>query len=149
VPVACSAVVDEVIAGLGAAIGRSGGEVTCDALPIVAADKRQLAQLFQNLIGNALKFRGQKPPRVHVAAARDDHGWCFSVRDNGIGIPPESHERIFAMFERLHGRSQYPGTGMGLAICKKIVERHGGRIWVESEPGQGCTFCFTIPAKES
>jgi len=149
VPVACSAVVDEVVVGLEAAIGRSGGQVTCEPLPTVVGDRPQLVQLLQNLIGNALKFRGPEPPRVHVAAEPGDRGWRFAVRDNGIGIPPESQERIFAMFERLHGRGQYPGTGIGLAICKKIVERHGGRIWVESEPGQGSTFYFTLPAKES
>jgi signal transduction histidine kinase len=131
------------------AIEESGAQVTCDDLPEVIADPTQLMQLFQNLVGNALKFRKENPPRVHVSVARSDEGWLFSVRDNGIGFDPKHAERIFAPFERLHGRHQYPGTGIGLAICKKIVERHGGRIWVESQPGNGCTFRFTLPGAKS
>jgi light-regulated signal transduction histidine kinase (bacteriophytochrome) len=127
------------------AIRESGAKVTFDELPEVAADSTQLIQLFQNLVGNALKFRGDEAPSVHVSVEKTDEGWLFSVRDNGIGIDPQYSDRIFAPFERLHGRHEYPGTGVGLAICKKIAERHGGRIWVESRPGEGCTFRFTMP----
>ncbi len=126
-------------------IGESGAEVTHDDMPEVVADSTQLVQLFQNLIANAVKFRGDDPPRVHVSAARADKTWLFSVRDNGIGIDPEHTGRIFSMFQRLHTQDRYPGTGIGLAICKKIVECHGGRIWVESMPGMGATFRFTLP----
>ena len=114
-------------------------------MPTVRADPSQLAQLFQNLLGNALKFRGEAPPKVRVDACRDGDCWRFSVSDNGIGIDSKFREQIFDVFRRLHTHQQYGGTGIGLAICKKIVDRHGGRIWVESEPGQGATFHFTLP----
>lgn len=127
------------------AIRDSGARVSHDALPRVMADPVQLAQLFLNLVGNAVKFRRDEPLRVHVSAQRRGDEWVFGVQDNGIGIDPSDHERVFVMFQRLHDRARYPGTGIGLAICKKIVERHGGRIWVESEAGQGATFRFTLP----
>ena len=129
---------------LAAAIEESGAVVTCDALPTVRGDAQQLGSLFQNLIGNALKFRREAPPRIHVSAERNGTHWRFSVRDNGIGIAPQYFERIFGVFQRLHTRREYPGTGIGLALCKKIVERHGGRIWVESVPGEGATFYFGL-----
>ena len=132
---------------LSVAIAESGAEVTHDELPEVDADSTQLIQLLQNLVANALKFRGGKRAKVHVGVEKAAEGWVFSVKDNGIGIDPQYAERIFAPFERLHGRHEYPGTGVGLAICKKIAERHGGRIWVESEPGKGSTFKFTMPAR--
>ncbi|HXE74056.1 MAG TPA: CHASE3 domain-containing protein [Candidatus Xenobia bacterium] len=144
-PTDSNAVYEEAVANLQGPIADSGAVVTRTLLPRVAADPSQLRQLFQNLLSNALKFRGPEPPRVHVSADRNGTEWVFSVRDNGIGIEPEHAQRIFVLFQRLHNRAEYPGTGIGLAICKKIVERHGGRIWVESGPAGGSTFCFTLP----
>jgi PAS domain S-box-containing protein len=141
------AVLQEVLADLQVAIEEQQATVTHDALPPVLADEVQLGQLFQNLIGNALKFRGEAPPHIHVGVQRENGGWRFSVADNGIGLDVKYAERIFVIFRRLHGPEEYPGTGMGLAICKKIVERHGGRIWVESQLGQGATFYFTLPGQ--
>ena len=126
-------------------IQESAAEITHGELPTVRADGTQLAQLFQNLIGNALKFRGEAPPKIRVDARREHDSWHFSVRDNGIGIDSKDQDRIFLIFQRLHRRQQYPGTGIGLAICKRIVDRHAGRIWVESDPGQGATFHFALP----
>ncbi|HLL84713.1 MAG TPA: ATP-binding protein, partial [Longimicrobium sp.] len=124
-----------------------GAEVSHDPLPVIRADDLQLGQVFQNLLGNALKFRRPGvPPRIHVSARREGGHWVFSVRDNGIGIESQYFDRIFVLFQRLHTSAEYPGTGIGLAVCKKIVERHGGRIHVESVPGQGSTFFFTLPA---
>jgi light-regulated signal transduction histidine kinase (bacteriophytochrome) len=142
-----NAILAQALANLEAAIKEAGAVVTHDQLPVVTADAVQLAQLFQNLVSNAIKFRSQQAPRVHVAVRRDKKEWVFSVRDNGIGMKPEYFERIFVIFQRLHTRTEYPGTGIGLAICKKIVERHGGRIFVESEYGHGSIFSFTLPDK--
>jgi PAS domain S-box-containing protein len=134
---------------LRAAIKQSGAVVTHDALPAVTTDEAQLTQVFQNLVGNAIKYRRAEDPRVHVSAARDDgNGWTFSVRDNGLGIDPQYFERIFILFQRLHGRDEFEGTGIGLAVCKRIVERMGGRIWVESQPEKGSTFYFALPEME-
>src|SRR5258706_8036130 len=129
----CQAVMIEVLQTLGSAIQESGAIVNYDALPAVWADRTQMAQIFQNLIGNAIKFRGKEPPVVSVQAEKTALRWLFSVNDNGIGIAPEYAENIFVVFQRLHARTEYPGNGIGLAICKKIVERNGGKIWVESQ----------------
>ena len=145
-PTDCAAAFDLALANLQAATVENGAVVTRDPLPTLMADKLQIGQLFQNLIGNAVKYHGAEPPRVHVSAERKGDDWVFSVRDNGIGIDPQYAERIFVIFQRLHTREEYPGTGIGLAICKKIVERHGGRIWMESQLGSGTTFYFTITA---
>jgi PAS domain S-box-containing protein len=123
----------------------TGAKITHDELPTVRADATQLSQVFQNLLSNALKFRGDAPPKIHVSAAREGNFWRFSVSDNGIGVDPQFQGAIFEVFRRLHPRQQFDGSGIGLSICKKIVERHGGRIWVESQPGKGATFHFTLP----
>jgi light-regulated signal transduction histidine kinase (bacteriophytochrome) len=141
----CETVLKHSLDNLKIAIEENEAIITHDSLPTVMGDHLQLGQLFQNLIGNAIKFRGEEPPRIHISASRNGGGWTFSVRDNGIGIAPEYAERIFVIFQRLHNREEYPGTGIGLAICKKIVERHGGCIWAESEVGKGTTFYFTLP----
>jgi light-regulated signal transduction histidine kinase (bacteriophytochrome) len=146
VPTDSQAVLEEVLGRLQMAIEEKQATVTYDPLPTVLADEVQLGQVFQNLIGNALKFSGEAPPRIHVGIERGDRTeWRFGVADNGIGLEPRFAERIFMIFQRLHGPAEYPGTGLGLAICRKIVERYGGRIWVESQPGQGATFYFTMP----
>jgi PAS domain S-box-containing protein len=132
------------LANLRAAQEASGAKITHDPMPRVIADPAQLTQMFQNLIGNAMKFRGAEAPAVRVSAETRDQVWVFTVKDNGIGLDPQYADRIFMMFQRLHNKSEYPGTGIGLAICKKIVERHGGRIWVDSQPGHGSTFGFTL-----
>ena len=126
-------------------IEEASAAITWDPLPAAAGDDTQLAQLFQNLIGNALKFRSTSVPRIHISSKENEQGWEVAVTDNGIGIEPQYYERIFMVFQRLHNKTEYPGTGIGLAICKKVVERHGGRIWVESKPGEGSSFRFTIP----
>jgi light-regulated signal transduction histidine kinase (bacteriophytochrome) len=141
----CEETLARTLASLQAAIEESGAAITHDDLPTVMADRTQMDQLFQNLIGNAIKYRGADPPQIHVGCQRDGGWWVFSVRDNGIGIDPRYSERIFIIFQRLHTRDEYSGTGIGLAICKKIVERHGGKIWIESELGQGTTCYFKLP----
>jgi signal transduction histidine kinase len=147
-PSDCNTIVQTAIAQLRVPIEDSGARITHGALPTVMGDATQLLQLFQNLLSNAIKFhRRDVPPVVHVEAQPWDSAWRFSVRDNGIGIAAEYFERIFVLFQRLHGRGEYPGTGIGLAICKKIVERHGGSIAVQSQPGEGSTFSFTLPRR--
>ena len=167
-PTDCEAVLQQSLNNLKVSIDEKGARVTHDPLPTVMADYLQLTQLFQNLIGNAIKFHADEPPHIHVSCksieewevqngelkseirnpkSKNEKGWIFSVSDNGIGIAPEFAERIFIIFQRLYDREKYPGTGIGLAVCKRIVECHGGRIWVESEPGNGSTFSFTIPAE--
>jgi light-regulated signal transduction histidine kinase (bacteriophytochrome) len=131
-------------------IAEKNSEIICGDLPVVLADPIAMIQLFQNLIGNALKFQRNEKPVVHVVCEpRRGSDWLFSIRDNGIGIDPVNFERLFQVFQRLHTKQEYPGTGIGLAICKKIVEHHGGQIWLESEPGKGTVFFFTIPKKEA
>jgi PAS domain S-box-containing protein len=144
VPTDSGAALDQALDHLRPSIEEVAAEITHGELPTIRGDESQLVQLFQNLIGNALKFRGAEPPNIRVDAARKGDHWLFSVRDNGIGIDPEFRDRIFLIFQRLHTRQKYPGTGIGLAICKKIVDRHGGQIWVESQPGEGSVFYFTI-----
>lgn len=140
------AVLETSLMNLELTIKESGAEVmSSSSLPTVMCDETQIAQVFQNLIGNAIKYKGEAQPRIEISSERRDSEWIIGVKDNGIGIDPQYHDRIFGIFKRLHGR-ELPGTGMGLAICKRIVERHGGRIWVESEAGQGAMFRFTLPA---
>jgi PAS domain S-box-containing protein len=135
---------DRAMALLGKAVAESGAKITVADLPTVDADGGQLSQVFQNLVGNALKFRSERPLEIEIGARRKTGDWVLWVKDNGIGLDPAQGSRVFELFRRLHDRGKYPGTGIGLAICKKIVERHGGRIWVESVPGEGSTFFFTI-----
>ena len=146
-PTDCNDVFHDAVANLRQAIDEAGVAVTADPLPSISGDTVQLGQLFQNLIGNAVKFRGKEPPKVHVSARVEEGETVFSVRDNGIGIDARHAERIFQIFQRLHERGRYPGTGIGLAVCKKIVARHGGRIWVESTPDEGSDFRFTLAPK--
>lgn len=170
-PTGAAAAVERALANLRLLVEETGAAIECDPLPTVLADASQLTQLFQNLIGNALKYRGQRTPRIRIGAGRaefppmfrkewertpririgtgrEGRAWRFTVQDNGIGIEPRHFERIFVIFQRLHGRDEYPGTGIGLALCKKIVERHGGSIGLTSEPGAGSIFFFTLPAAE-
>ncbi len=147
-PTDTEAVLRQALGNVKSAIDESRAVVTHDALPTVTANASQLVHVFQNLIANAIKFQGKEPPRIHVSARRQEKEWVFSVRDNGIGIAPEYADRIFRIFQRLHHRAEYPGSGIGLAICRKIVEHHNGRIWLESSLGNGATFHFTIPIPE-
>ncbi|MGA3289674.1 MAG: PAS domain S-box protein [Candidatus Bathyarchaeia archaeon] len=143
-PTDLESTLDTVLKNLQASIAENGAAVTHDKLPVVMADGGQLVQLLQNLIGNAIKFHGKDPPHVHVSAQVNENEYLFSVQDNGIGIAPEYFDRLFKIFQRLHTREEYPGSGIGLAVCKKIVERHGGRIWIESQVGKGSTIYFTL-----
>ena len=145
----CNDVMKEVKQTLTTVLQESGAVVTCPDLPAVWADRTQVMQVFQNLVGNAIKFRGKEAPAIAITAEKMDGFWQFSVSDNGIGIASEYVATVFVVFQRLHARTEYPGNGIGLAICKKIVERYGGKIWVESQAGAGCTFKFTLPVPES
>jgi PAS domain S-box-containing protein len=146
-PIAFIDVFNDAVALLESSICDAGGQVVCGELPVVMGDRSQLVQLMQNLIGNGLKYHRDKPPHVHVSAKRVGNEWVFSVRDNGIGIDPKYHERVFEIFKRLHNQTEYPGTGIGLAVCRRVVTGHGGRIWLESEPGRGSVFHFTLPER--
>jgi light-regulated signal transduction histidine kinase (bacteriophytochrome) len=146
----CSLILEQVLRSMTATIQESKAVIRCEAMPVVVADAGLLRQLFLNLVSNALKFRKpQVQPQVDIRVRREGGEWLFSVTDNGIGIEDRYFERIFIIFQRLHGQSQVPGTGMGLALCRKIVEKHGGRIWVESTPGEGTTMWFTLRDQES
>ena len=147
-PIDCNHVLSQTLLSLHSAIQQSGATVTSDQLPTVVAKEGMLTQIFQNLIGNSIKYRSEAAPMIHISAERTAEGWLFSVRDNGIGIDPADAKLVFGMFKRLHGK-EIPGTGIGLALCRKVVERQGGRIWVESEAGRGATFKFTIPTLAS
>ena len=138
-------ILNQVLSNLELFIKENKATVSHDPLPEVMADSTQLAQVFQNLIANGIKFHSEEAPKIHISAEKKAREWVFSVQDNGIGIDPQYSEKIFEVFKRLHKKEEYPGTGIGLAVCKKIVERHGGRIWVESELGKGSTFYFTLP----
>jgi len=140
---------EEALASLRVTIEESGSVVTHDSLPTIITDDTQLTQVFQNLLGNAIKYHGAEVPHVHISAAKNcSNEWIFSVRDNGLGIDPQYFDRIFILFQRLHGRTEFEGTGIGLAICKKMLEGLGGRIWVESQPEKGSTFFFALPERE-
>lgn len=145
-PVNCNEILAICTRSLNASITEKAATISTDSLPTVMADALQLSQLFQNIVGNAIKFSEGRAPVIHVSAKRLATSWQFSIADNGIGIAPEFTDRVFRVFQRLHTKSAYSGTGIGLAICQTIVDRHGGRIWVESQPGEGSTFHFTIPA---
>jgi PAS domain S-box-containing protein len=144
----CEMVLQDAMRNLQLTIRESGAAVTYESLPVILADSAQLTQVFQNLLSNAIKFRSPQPPKIHVGGRREKSVWVFSVQDNGIGIQADYFDRIFVIFQRLHTRSEYPGTGIGLAICKKIIERHGGTMQVISEPGHGSNFSFSIPVKD-
>ncbi len=147
-PIDCEPVMKKVLLNLQASIEQSGAAISWDSLPTVQAHEVRLVQLLQNIIGNAIKYRSEEAPKIRISAERRDADWLFVIEDNGIGIEPEYAPQIFGIFKRLHGQN-YPGTGIGLAICQRIVERYGGRIWVESKPGQGSRFCFTLPPAAS
>ena len=144
-PVDCNLLLKKVLRGMGSTIDENQANIEVGSLPTVVGDETQLFQLFQNLIGNAIKFHGAEKPVVKIASKQQDSTWIFSVQDNGIGIDPQFFDRVFIIFQRLHERGAYQGTGIGLSISKKIVERHGGKIWIESEPDKGTTFYFSLP----
>ena len=144
-PVDLEEVLKVILSHLQTAVEEKQAQITCHSLPKVMADPLMIGQVFQNLIGNALKYRGREPPKIHISAEKEENQFILSVKDNGIGISSEHLERIFVIFQRLHSRDEYEGTGIGLAIAQKIVHQHGGKIWVESEPGKGSTFYFTLP----
>jgi len=146
-PVKMDEVVSRTLGLLNMPIMESGAEITVGPLPTIMADESQMIQVMQNLVGNAIKFRGKMPSKISISASQGSREWTFSITDNGIGLNMKYAERIFQMFQRLHSMEEYPGTGVGLAVTKKIIERHGGKIWVESEEGKGATFFFTIPIK--
>ncbi len=143
----CNALVDDTLRQFEDEIATSGAEIRRERLPTIIADPTQMAQVFQNLVGNALKFRSKEPPRIRISVLRGRNDWVFSIKDNGVGIEADDLESVFTIFRRLH--PEYTGTGIGLAICRRVIERHGGRIWVESVPGKGSTFSFTIPLRQS
>ena len=144
-PLDINLVLDQALQNLDLTLQEKQAEVIASDLPTILADQNQFVQLFQNLVGNAIKFTREASPKIQICATRTNGSFIFEVRDNGIGIDPAHEDRIFQIFQRLHTREEYPGTGIGLAICKRIVERHGGRIWFESQPDQGTTFFFSIP----
>lgn len=148
VKVDCNEVVANLIKVYEQKISETETEINVSSLPVITANKTQVEQLFQNLIGNALKYQGKQKPKITIDCVEEDTKWKFCVRDNGIGIEPKFFEKVFVIFQRLHGKNEYGGTGIGLAICKKIVERHGGKIWIESQPGNGACFYFTFPQSE-
>jgi len=147
-PVSLDEVLNDALNLLRETLDDADTQVHSEPLPVVLGDRSQLVQLFQNLVGNAVKYRGSEPPQIHVSSQRRGHEWQLRVRDQGIGIHPEQHERVFEIFRRLHTQKAYPGTGIGLAVCRRVVTRHGGRIWIESEAPQGSTFVFTLMAVE-
>jgi light-regulated signal transduction histidine kinase (bacteriophytochrome) len=144
-PADANKVLEEALHNLRAAVDESGAQVTHDALPSVVCDATQLMQIFQNLVSNSVRYRSESPPRIHIGCVEESGAWKFHVRDNGVGIDPRHQERIFQVFQRLYAEHEIPGSGVGLAICKRIVERHGGQIWVESQPDEGSVFFFTLP----
>jgi light-regulated signal transduction histidine kinase (bacteriophytochrome) len=144
--VPAAAVVEQALEALAGAIEQSGARISVGEMPVVRADRANLCRVFQNLIGNAVKFTGEETPRVSIEAERENGSWRFCVRDNGIGMNPDHAQRIFEPFQRLHGEEDYPGTGIGLAVCERIIDQLGGRIWVTSSPGEGSVFQFTLPA---
>jgi light-regulated signal transduction histidine kinase (bacteriophytochrome) len=142
-----NSILKNVLTDLSPSITEKNATITKDPLPEIVADRTQMRKVLQNLISNALKFHGESPPNIHISGESKENKWVFSVKDNGIGIDPQYFDRIFKIFQRLHTRDEYEGTGIGLAVCKKIIQRHNGEIWVKSEKNKGSTFYFSIPKK--